>query len=341
MTDHSSSQNPSKKGKFTAADWDKVRTAFQGSIMIETPLTSLAQNLDMPDWPLPGKQETPAKYTDLSFEELAKMSGIEGRPERVDQLIKILKETLAFDQPFEEMVAVTEEIEARDNPILKNLSRLGIPDDYPITLVALTPEAREFSASENLVTLKEFALFAQNISQSVIVQGDFRAFLNALSHLDETTMAQFLPIRSGVKGVHLLEGLALTVRAHSVSVQAALAKHYGARLGVVDMEQAAQIDSSSLAEAEELLRQQTAMYVEYFTAEHAELQRELDAGIPLARLAVVLKDPLIETIVTNLLKPYMSIPERGSSMLTSAPPLDEEPVKKPGFFAKIGRMFRK
>ncbi len=331
---------PSYSGKFSVAEWDTIRGAFQGSIMIETMLTSLAQNLDMADWPLPGKQETPAKYIDLTFEELIKSPGLDGRPERIDQLIKILKETLAFDQPFQEMVVVTDEIEARDNPILKNLNRLGIPDDYPLTLVALTPEAREFSANEGITTLKQFALFAQNISQSVIVQGDFRAFLNALSHLDEKTMAQFLPIREGAKGVHLLEGLALTVRAHAVSIQAALARHYGARLGVTDTMQADQVNSTTLSESEELLRQQTAMYVEYFKSEHAELQRELDTGVPLARLAVVLKDPVIETIVTNLLKPYMSVSERAASLVTSAPPLDEDPVKKSGLFAKIGRLFK-
>ncbi len=334
--------NPSSPtGKFSPADWDKVRIAFQGSIMIETSLNSLAQNLDMPDWPLPGKLETPAKYIDLNFDELRATPGLSGHPERIEQLVKILKETLAFDQPFQDMVAVTDEIEARDNPILKNLNRLSIPDDYPLTLVALTPEARDFSANEGITTLKQFALFAQNISQSVIVQGDFRAFLNALSHLDEKTMAQFLPIREGVKGVHLLEGLALTVRAHPVSIQAGLARHYGARLGVTDTMEADQVNSTTLNESEELLRQQTAMYVEYFKTEHTELQRELDNGVPIARLAVVLKDPLIETIVTNLLKPYMKLPQRGASQFTSAPPLDEEPVKKPGLFAKIGRLFKK
>ena len=44
---------------------------FQTSIMVDTSLSSLAQNLDAPDWPLPGKEETPAKYVDLGFEELA------------------------------------------------------------------------------------------------------------------------------------------------------------------------------------------------------------------------------------------------------------------------------
>ena len=44
--------------KSTAKDWDEVRTAFATSIMVDTSLSSLAQNLDAPDWPLKGKDET-------------------------------------------------------------------------------------------------------------------------------------------------------------------------------------------------------------------------------------------------------------------------------------------
>jgi len=54
----------------TAKDWDKVRMEFHTSIMVDTSLNSLAQNLDGPDWPIQGKEETPAKYIDLSFDEL-------------------------------------------------------------------------------------------------------------------------------------------------------------------------------------------------------------------------------------------------------------------------------
>ena len=52
--------------KYTDKDWDEVRSAFASSIMVNTALSSLAQNLDGPDWPVKGKDETPAKYVDLS-----------------------------------------------------------------------------------------------------------------------------------------------------------------------------------------------------------------------------------------------------------------------------------
>src|SRR5674476_849695 len=107
--------------KSTARDWDEVRGAFASSIMVDTALSSLAQNLDVPDWPIRGRDETPASYIDLSFEEVAELLQLKGqKPDRLDQLISLLKETLAFDSPFGEMVTQTEAAAARDNPLLKN-----------------------------------------------------------------------------------------------------------------------------------------------------------------------------------------------------------------------------
>src|SRR6185503_7450835 len=95
--------------KSTAKDWDEIRTAFATSLMVDTSLNSLAQNLDGPEWPIKGKDETPAKYIDLSFNEVVEMLQLKGqKPERIDQLISLLKETLAFDSPFGEMVEQTQ-----------------------------------------------------------------------------------------------------------------------------------------------------------------------------------------------------------------------------------------
>jgi hypothetical protein len=78
--------------KSTAKDWDDVRTAFATSIMVDTSLNSLAQNLDGPEWPIKNKDDTPAKYIDLSFEEVVELLQLKGQqPDRLDQLIGILK----------------------------------------------------------------------------------------------------------------------------------------------------------------------------------------------------------------------------------------------------------
>lgn len=57
--------------KYTAKDWDEVRASFASSIMVDTALSSLAQNLEGPDWPIKGPDETPAAYIDLGYERCA------------------------------------------------------------------------------------------------------------------------------------------------------------------------------------------------------------------------------------------------------------------------------
>jgi hypothetical protein len=140
--------------KSTAKDRNEVRTAFASSIMVDTALSSLAQNLDGPDWPIKGKDETPAKYIDLTFEEVIELLQLKGQsPERMDQLVSLLKETLAFDSPFGDMVEQIQAASERDNPLLKNLAKLGIPENFPIALAALEQLRAELERQE--ASLKE------------------------------------------------------------------------------------------------------------------------------------------------------------------------------------------
>jgi hypothetical protein len=255
--------------KYSAKDWDEVRSAFAASIMVNTPLSSLAQNLDGPDWPVKGKDETPAKYVDLSYDEMIGLLALKGQPPgRADQLVGILKETLAFDNPFGDMVAQTEAAEKKDNQLLKNMARLEIPEAFPIGLTALGADTREFCKLEKLTTLGEFAIFAQDMSQNVIVGGDFRRLLNSLSHIDEQTLAECVPFRPGSKGLHLFEAVA----------QAAV----------------------SPAPAE-----RTAAAVDWFKADLEAIKKDLAGGGTLARSLAVLRNPQVEAKVGELLQPHL------------------------------------
>ncbi len=325
--------------RYSAAEWDSVRAAFASSIMVETSLNSLAQNLDLPEWPADGASETPSRYINLGYEELAAMPAFEDHPERIDLLIDILKETSAFDDPFGAMV--TEQNPEKDNPILKNLAKLGIPEDFPMPLVALTAETRAYCMEQNLTTLKEFALFAQSVAQSVVVAGDFRALLNALSHIDETTLSMYLPYRPGEKGLHLIEGLALTVRAYAPEVQARLAQNFGARLGSEDAARAIAAGADETATAFAVLTQHTAAYVDYFETDLGKLQVQINEGVALGRLAGVLNDAVVETVVTSLLKPYLTLPNARSTTRTTNPPMEEVGPKRSGIFSSLKRFFSK
>jgi hypothetical protein len=255
--------------KYTTKDWDEVRAAFASSIMVNTALSSLAQNLDGPDWPVKGKDETPAKYVDLPYDEMVALLVLKGQPAtRADQLIGMLKDTLAFDDPFGDMVAQTEVAEKKDNQMLKNMARLEIPEAFPIGLTALGADTREFCKLEKLTTLGEFAVFAQNMSQNVIVGGDFRRLLNSLSHIDERTLAEFLPFRVGTKGLHLFEALAQASASPAPTERAAAA-------------------------------------AEWFKTELDAVKAELAAGNSLTRQLVVLNNPTAEAKVAELLKPFL------------------------------------
>jgi hypothetical protein len=139
--------------KFTEKDWDEVRTAFASSIMVDTQISSLAQNLDGPTWPVKTKDETPAKYIDLSYGEALELLALKGQSaDKLDLLISILKETLAFDNPFGDMVEQTEAASARDNPLLKNMARSNDPRDFPDLAHGARPDTVEFCKLEHLKT---------------------------------------------------------------------------------------------------------------------------------------------------------------------------------------------
>ena len=258
--------------KSTAKDWDEARAAFSTSIMVDTALNSLAQNLDAPDWPIKGKDETPSKYIDLSFDEVAELLQLKGqKPDRIDQLIGLLKETLAFDSPFGEMVTQTAAAAERDNQLLKNLTKLGIPQNFPIALTALDAGTLEFCQLEKLVTLSEFAVFAQGMSQNVIVGGDFRKLLNALSHVDEASLAEVLPFRRGAKGLHLPESLAQATRKKNSAAHAELA-------------------------------------TTWFRDELTAIERDVAGGGALGRHFIRLGDAALEARAADLLRPHLRLP---------------------------------
>ena len=124
--------------RYTAKDWDEVRKAFSTSILVDTPLTSLAQNLEGIDWPLRGPEETPASYLELSFNEVRERLALNGQPPSVGNfLIDILRETLSFDDPFGDMVTQSETLTPGENPLVKNLVKLAITADFPVALTAL------------------------------------------------------------------------------------------------------------------------------------------------------------------------------------------------------------
>jgi hypothetical protein len=262
---------------YTEKDWDDVRTAFASSIMVDTQISSLAQNLDGPVWPVKSKDETPSRYIDLSYGEALELLALKGQTaDKLDLLISIMKETLAFDSPFGDMVEQTEAASVRDNPLLKNMARIDVAENFPISLTALNADTVEFCKLENLKTLGEFAVFAQGMSQNVIIGGDFRKLLNALSNLDEATLAEILPFRKGTKGLHLVEALAQATRLPNPTPKAKEASVW-------------------------------------FADEFAQLQKDFAGGSGIARQLGVLNNLELEKKVTDLIRQLIRPGLRGDA----------------------------
>ncbi|MBA4138389.1 MAG: hypothetical protein C0518_13855 [Opitutus sp.] len=313
--------------KFTAQEWDDIRKRFHTSIMADTSLVSLAQNLDTKEWPISGDDEKPSKYIDFNYDELLMLPEIAGKSDRADHLIGILKETLAFDDPFGEMVAQVEESTSKENPVLKTLGRLGIPEAYPMTLVNVSDATRAVCASEGAKTMGEFANLAQQMSTRVVIGGDFRALLNALSHGDESGIGQFLPFRKGSSGLHLPEALGLASASLSRPEQLALAKAYGAKLSAADAAAATPLTPDLQAKLESRVKIAINATLDWFKAEKALLIADLNAGGSLDRHLVVIGDPAREAIAS-----HHFLAAAGQSVQG---PVADEPEKKGGFFSRL------
>lgn len=313
--------------KYTAKDWEDVRKRFHSSIMADTSLSSLAQNLDTADWPVKGEEEKPSKYIDFNYEELLMLLEIAGSEKRVDHLIGILKETLAFDDPFGDMVAQVEESASKENTVLKTLGRLGIPEDYPLALVNLSECTRAVCASEGVATIGEFANLAQQMSTRVVIGGDFRALLNALSHGDEEGIGQFLPFRKGSSGLHLPEALGLAAAAVGRPEQVALAEAFGAKLAGTEAA-AAGLSADAQARAEQRVQTAVNATLDWFKDAAAALVAKLNAGGSLERELVVIGDPVREAIAARFFRAALAAKLNSSAAAPVAP-------KKGGLFSRL------
>lgn len=314
--------------KFTAAEWEEIRKKFRNSIMADTSLVSLAQNLDTQEWPINGDDEKPSKYIEFNYDELMMLPEIAGSADRADHLIGILKETLAFDDPFGEMVAQVEESTSKENPVLKTLARLGIPEAYPLALVSVSEGTRTVCASEGVKTIGEFANLAQQMSTRVVIGGDFRALLNALSHGDEAGIGQFLPFRKGFSGLHLPEALGLASANLARPEQVALAQAYGAKLSGADAAVVTTLSPEQQAKLETRIQAAVAGALDWFKDEKDAMQKAVEAGTSLERQLVVIGDPVREAIAARFF-----LRATGSKAAKTAKAAVEP--KKGGFFARL------
>jgi len=317
--------------KYNSTEWDDIRKKFRHSIMADTSLVSLAQNLDTQEWPHSGDEEKPSKYIDFTYEELLMLPELAGNAAKADHLIGILKETLAFDDPFGDMVSQVEQTASKENPILKTLSRLNIPEAYPLMLCNFTEGTRVVCASEGVKTIGEFANLGQQMSTRVVLGGDFRNALNALTHGDEEGIGVFLPYRKGSTGLHLPEAIGLIPAGLSRADQLSLAKAYGAKLSNSDAAAAKPISKEQVEKIEGMMLVTLNSALDWFKDGKAALLKHLADGGTYDRYFVVLNEPVREAIAVRLISVALKNVPKAASAATASATED----KKGGFFSKI------
>lgn len=286
--------NPSSSGaplrtRITPIEWDALRTDFHRSMMVGTSLTGLAENIDGCVWSLSGDEETPKTYIDLTYPAVIERLRARGMPPAVmDDLVDILRGTLAFDESFGDMVHVAKGSETESDPVPRNLKRLGIPAEFPVPLCAFTAGTLDFCQREGIKTLVDFLAFSRDASRQIVIGGEFRELLNAVTHIDERAIANVLPFRLKSTGLHLVEAIGLVVRSQPEELQVRLA-HDPSTLPAP-----AQAKVSALAA--------------YFSADLEAIKTAKKAGSPFARIVAPLDNVIIEAAAAAVLRNHLEPP---------------------------------
>jgi hypothetical protein len=304
--------------------WDALRTRFQDSIMADTKLLSLAQNVGSDDWPIKGADETASKYVNFTDEELMMLPEIGPHPERIALLMEILTETLAFDDPFGEMVEQVEASYETEDNIRKTMAKLELPDAYPISLTSFTEETKKFCEAEDIETLAQFARFSQHMAENIVVGGDFRSLLNALANVDEAGIAQYIPFRPLATGLHLGEGIGLLVNSLGKDERLSLLQHYGARLTPDEDHGRRRLSTDEIEQVEAHLQYKLGPVIDWFEVEKEKLVTQILADeISVERFFVHLDDTQTELLAANTLNKLLDSLGIGTSQ------------KKKGFFSRM------
>lgn len=304
--------------KYSAEEWNHIRKRFFNSILNDTEIAKLGQNVGI-SWPFKGKGETAAKYVEYDFEELQSVPGLVGKKSRIKSLMDILRETLAFDDPFSDMVDTVESESEEDDTFERILAKLEVPPSYPVEFIHFAPDTMELLKNEDVNTLIDVIHFGQKIARNVVVGGDLKTFLNGLAHKDEVGIAKHLPYRRGIRGLHLAEAIGLIARDLPEAAQLRLLAQ--ADVTLTD-EESAKLSKASTLNTEASIKTavgKVAKASEWFSAEAADLEQVFATGGSPERYFIMIGDPRRERVALELAKLHLRIAD----------------TKKSGFLGKL------
>jgi len=285
--------------KYSEAEWEHLRKRFFSSMLNDTQIAKLGQNVGI-SWPFKGSDETPAKYIDFTLEELNEVPGLVGKQKRIHSLMDILRETLAFDDPFGDMVDTVESESEVDDTFERILAKLNIPTNYPAAFVHFSDDTISLLDSEDLQTLIEVIHFGQRLAQNVVVGGDLKSFLNGLAHKDEVGIARHIPYRRGEKGIHLAEAIGLIVADLPEAAQLDLLRRSGVDLTAEESEKLAKAGSLTMEGALKKALEDTEKRCEWFKAEASDLENVFSTGGSPERFFISMNNPRLERVAVAL-----------------------------------------
>ncbi|CAA6689850.1 MULTISPECIES: hypothetical protein [unclassified Lentimonas] len=308
--------------RYSAEEWEHLRQRFLNSILIDTEIAILGQNASI-TWPFKGSDETPSKYIEYDFEELQSVPGLVGKMSRIKKLMDILRETLAFDDPFSDMADTVEVGSEIDDAFERILEKLEIPENYPAEFIHFSPETKELLKAEGIETLIQAIHYGQDMSPSMLLGGDLKSFLNGLALVDEPSIVKHLPYRRTERNLHLAEAVGLIARDLDQPIQLELLSQAGV----------------SLTDDEEMLRKRAGQDIvdtalkqamvhfdalcAWFTKEAADLEQVCKTSGEVERYFIAINEPRRERVAAVLARAKFGIPAS----------------ERRGFLGKISGMF--
>jgi hypothetical protein len=276
--------------KYTPAEWDHFRERFAGSALKETEVAILGQNAGIA-WPFKGVGETPEKYIQYDFEELKSVPGLVGKKSRVRKLMDIMRETLAFDDPFSDLAHSLEAASEEDLTFERILNKYNIDPDFPCHLLYFSAEVELLIQREKIGTLMELVRYGQKTAPSDIEAKDLKDFLNGLAHKDEKGIADHIPFRPNVWGLHLIEAIGLIAERLPKQAQVHLLFLTGSHLNREDEAVLETLDVEAAEAALATGKERVAQAKAWFEEESKELELAFQKDGAPERLFIAINNP--------------------------------------------------
>ena len=286
---------PEMPEKYSAEEWKYLCERFSKSILKTTEVAELGRNVGI-SWPFKGSDETPEKYISFSFEELQSVPGLIGKKKRVKTLMDVLREILAFDDPFSDMMDTVEKKNTEDRIYHRVLKKLGISEDYPINLMLFSSDTKELLHKNGIKTLIEAINFGKRSPIKAENDNDLNSLINGLALINEATIRKHLPFRIGQNGLHLPEAVGLLVRDVDKPVQIELLIQAGIPLTDSETSTKETANHTSLETALKVVSVRFNELCSWFSDEVDNLKQLCDSPQSVERYFLPINDAGIERV---------------------------------------------